>query len=122
MSSPSKVTCASTAPGTGAGPATCTVSVRDSVVVGVMFAALPPVAASATDLLTGAGLSGEERGVLDQLGNGDGVYNLGDLLALLDRTGQRLGGDVLARLLALPAELSRPLTAAPNAPAARRRP
>jgi hypothetical protein len=46
-------------------------------------------------------LSAADRTTLDQLGNRDGAYNLGDLLALLDRTGQRLGSDVLARLLAL---------------------
>jgi hypothetical protein len=123
----SGVSCSSSGPGGGTGQtggaATCTVTLRDSLVAGVTFATLPAVTASATDLLTGSGLSPAERAILDQLGNADGAYNLGDLLALLDRTGQRLSGDVMARLLALPADVARPFRAdAPRPTATPRRP
>jgi hypothetical protein len=118
------VACAPNPPGTNptGSAAVCTVSLSDSVGAAVSFAALPAPATAATDLLTGGGLTDADRAVLDQLGNRDGQYNLGDLLALLDRTGQQLGSDVLARLLALPADLGRPLRGAPSAPSAPRRP
>jgi hypothetical protein len=41
-------------------------------------------------MLGGGALAADEREQLDRFGNKDGVFNLGDLLALLDRTGERL--------------------------------
>lgn len=53
---------------------------------------VPPRAAAelAAALLGRLTISGEEQHELDRFGNKDGVFNLGDLLALLARTGERL--------------------------------
>lgn len=64
---------------------------------------------AALDLLTGQGLSAADRELLDQAGNGDGVYNLGDLLAHLERTSQVLSPQVVARMSAATTPLSQPL-------------
>jgi uncharacterized repeat protein (TIGR01451 family) len=71
----------------------------DSISVVVLA---PAVALTdAVDQLLGVQrLSTEQRRYLDQEGNGDGAYNLGDLLALLDRTGASLSAELMTRLLA----------------------
>ncbi len=71
---------------------------------------------AARDLLTGTGLSLADRELLDRTGNADGVFNLGDLLAHLDRTGQTLSSILSAQLMAAPSTLSRPTRATPRPP------
>jgi hypothetical protein len=50
-------------------------------------------------LLTGSTLAADELEQLDRFGNKDGTFNLGDLLALLNRTGERLTPATTAALL-----------------------
>ncbi|MBL0170764.1 MAG: hypothetical protein IPP90_08550 [Gemmatimonadaceae bacterium] len=64
--------------------------------------------AAARDLLAELA-SPLDRELLDRTGNGDGVYNLGDLLAHLDRTGQVLSSAISAQLLSAPSSLSQPI-------------
>jgi hypothetical protein len=61
-------------------------------------------------------VTADERAQLDRFGNKDGTFNLGDLLALLDRTGEKLAPSTAAALRGLPA------TPPSSAPAARRTP
>lgn len=60
--------------------------------------------AAAQDLLGVASLSTAQRTQLDETGNHNGTYDLGDLLAFLKRTGQDASPAVLQRLLAVPAK------------------
>lgn len=60
---------------------------------------LPSVDAAAAELMGQPGLTTFERQYLDREGNGDAVYNLGDFLAFLDRSGLNLGQELRARLL-----------------------
>ena len=53
-------------------------------------------------LIGGATLSPNDRAGLDRLGNQNGVYDLGDLLAYLDRTGQKLTATEAAAVMAAP--------------------
>jgi subtilisin len=57
---------------------------------------------AASALFEPAKLDELRRRMLDVLGNGNGRYDVGDLLAFLDRTGYRLSGPLLARVMALP--------------------
>ena len=72
---------------------------------------------AALDLLTGSGLSLADRELLDQTGNGDGVFNLGDLMAHLERTKQVLTATISSRIMNAAAPLSQPIRSIP--PAAR---
>jgi len=73
----------------------------DSITVTLVVTAPAVTLADAVDQLLGAQrLSNEQRRYLDQEGNADGAYNLGDLLALLDRTGASLSAEAMTRLLA----------------------
>lgn len=60
----------------------------------------PTVAAAAADLLGGAALPGALRRWLDGQGNHDGTFNLGDVLAYLQRTGAQPGAALQAALAA----------------------
>jgi hypothetical protein len=70
---------------------------------------LPSVDAAAAELLGAPTLSGFAREYLDQYGNHDGQFDLGDLLALIDHTGQALSPQLRARLAT--AALGSPLRA-----------
>jgi len=80
-------------------------SAADSISVTLVVLAPAVALTDAVDQLLGVQrLSNEQRRYLDQEGNGDGSYNLGDLLALLDRTGASVSAEVMARLLAADAD------------------
>ena len=66
-------------------------------------------------LLAGSTLAADELEQLDRFGNKDGKFNLGDLLALLDRTGERLTPATTAALM----RADRHATSTPAAPARR---
>ena len=55
-------------------------------------------------------MSSQQLTYMDQTGNNDGSYNLGDFLAYADRTGLNPASEVMQRLLAQPT-ISVPLTA-----------
>lgn len=79
----------------------------DTVTVTLVLTAPAVALTDAVDHLLGiARLSEIQRRYLDQEGNGDGAYNLGDLLAWLDRTGVTVSADVMGRLV--DAEARRP--------------
>lgn len=60
-------------------------------------------ALTAASALFGSGeMTSLQRQMLDLLGNANGRYDAGDLLAYLDRTGYLLSAPMLARVLALP--------------------
>ena len=69
---------------------TCTLTLSQTRTIVARFTAPRPGRDVAMALLGGAPLDAEERAQLDRFGNKDGVFNLGDLLALLDRTGEHL--------------------------------
>jgi hypothetical protein len=72
-------------------------SVVDTLVV------TPPVVvvtSAAEELLGTPSLTTAEKQSLDALGNRDGIYNLGDFLALLDRTGLQVSAELLHDVLA----------------------
>jgi hypothetical protein len=66
------------------------------------FVAPRPAAELAQALLGSLTLSSAEQRELDRFGNTDGTFNLGDLLALLTRTGERLSAATMNALLAVP--------------------
>lgn len=100
------------------GRAVCQLATLPTDTLQATFVVMPTILASAaaSDLLRGTGLSVEQRTQLDQVGNADGVYNLGDLLALLDRTGQTLTAKEMSEVMSAPAALFRVLdpTATPR--------
>ena len=67
---------------------------------------LAPIAASAvvSEILGGTGLTTQERGDLDQLGNANGRFDLGDFLAWVDATGAPLTAEQRAAVQALRAK------------------
>ncbi|MCC7053835.1 MAG: hypothetical protein IT355_11255 [Gemmatimonadaceae bacterium] len=99
--------------GVCSGRGTCTPGEGDGREVKALFLPVRSIAAdvAALDLLTGTGLSLADRELLDQTGNGDGVFNLGDLLAHLDRTKQVLTPAISSRILQATTPLSQPTTA-----------
>jgi hypothetical protein len=96
------------------GRGSCTVPAGQTGSVRANFVQVRPIDANAAaqDLMTGAGLAIADRELLDQTGNGDGIYNLGDLLAHLERTGQVLSDARMGQLLSAPNTLGRPIRAA----------
>jgi hypothetical protein len=66
------------------------------------FVAPRPAAELARALLGRLTLSTAEQRELDRFGNKDGTFNLGDLLALVTRTGERLSAATMNALLAVP--------------------
>ena len=65
---------------------------------------LPNVAVAVTDatteILGGAKLTTEQKNFLDQLGNRNGVYDVGDFLALLRRNGQAVSPELMKQIVA----------------------
>jgi hypothetical protein len=78
---------------------TCVVAVDQAHQVTARFEAPRPAGALALALLGGLSLSPAEHRELDRFGNADGTFNLGDLLALLSRTGGQLSHTTLNALL-----------------------
>jgi len=66
------------------------------------FVAPRTAAELAQALLGSLTLSSAEQRELDRFGNKDGTFNLGDLLALLTRTGERLSGATMNELSTVP--------------------
>ena len=85
----------------GAQPA-CAIVVNADTRVTARFVAPRPAAELAQALLGSLTLSSAEQRELDRYGNKDGTYNLGDLLALLARTGERVSAATMNALLAAP--------------------
>ena len=93
------------AQGLSAGTYVDTVSVSASgasgsparLVVTLVALAQPSVAAAAADLLGGAPLAGPVRRWLDQQGNGNGTYDLGDFLAYQEKSGAQANAALAAR-------------------------
>jgi hypothetical protein len=85
----------------GAQPA-CAIVVNADVRATPRFVAPRPAAELAQALLGSLTLSSAEQRELDRFGNKDGTFNLGDLLALLTRTGERLSAATINELLAAP--------------------
>jgi len=78
---------------------TCAVPVSAAATVTARFNP-PPTTASLVDMLTQKGtLPADQAKELDRFGNNDGVFNLGDLIALLDRNNETISASVMARLL-----------------------
>ena len=105
--------------GVCAGRGTCMAGAGEGREIKAVFTPVRSIAAdvAALDLLTGTGLSLADRELLDQTGNADGVFNLGDLLAHLERTKQVLTPSISSRIMNAAAPLSQPISSTP--PAAR---
>jgi len=78
---------------------TCVIGLDAEKRVTVRFVAPRPAAELAMALLGRAALPVAEANELDRFGNKDGAFNLGDLLALLTRTGERLSATTMSALL-----------------------
>jgi hypothetical protein len=92
---------------------TCAVPVSGPMSVSARFTA-PPPAAQLVDALLGSGpkLSADQETQLDKFGNNDGTFNLGDLIALLDRTNESVSAAALARIAEI--EQQRPSRQSPR--------
>ena len=83
---------------------TCTFTISAATTVSVNFISPHSVLDLALALTGGFTLTPNEREGFDRLGNRNGGYDLGDLLAYLDRTGQKLTStDAAAAMAARPA-------------------
>jgi hypothetical protein len=78
---------------------TCVVTMNAPTHATARFVAPRPAAELALALLGAATLAPDEQRELDRFGNKDGTFNLGDLLALLARTGERLPATTMTALL-----------------------
>jgi hypothetical protein len=78
---------------------TCTVTLSQARNVVAQFKAPKPGRDVALSLIGGATLEADELQQLDRFGNNDGKFNLGDLLALLDRTGERLTAQAMQAVI-----------------------
>jgi hypothetical protein len=81
---------------------TCSFVITSNRTVSARFALQPPSFAlecAVKHLIGDACLTAVARTYLDDAGNRDGVYNLGDLLAYLDRSGLRLSPAQLSGVL-----------------------
>jgi hypothetical protein len=67
--------------------ASCTLVVNQPLTVTAGFVVEPSAEFAADDLLGTPRLSPEQKTALDQVGNRNGRYDVGDYLALLDRQG-----------------------------------
>ena len=81
---------------------TCTFILSAATAVSVNFISPHSAHDLGLALIGGATLSPNDRAGLDRLGNQNGVYDLGDLLAYLDRTGQKLTATEAAAVMAVP--------------------
>ena len=79
---------------------TCVLVVNAATQASARFNPPRPAAELTAALLGRLTISDEEQHQLDRFGNKDGTFNLGDLLALLARTGERLPASTLSALLA----------------------
>ena len=79
---------------------TCVLSINsEPTLATARFVPPRPASELAIALLTGTTLPDAEVRELDRFGNKDGAFNLGDLVALMSRTGERLSGATMASLL-----------------------
>ncbi|MCC7052789.1 MAG: hypothetical protein IT355_05940 [Gemmatimonadaceae bacterium] len=78
------------------GRAACAIPAGTVQELHAVMVPLPAITTTAAeqDLLTGTGLTNPERSLLDQTGNGNGLYDIGDLMAHLERNGQSLSARV----------------------------
>ena len=60
-----------------------------------------PVTDATTEILGGSKLTQDQKNFLDQLGNRNGLYDVGDFLALLRRNGQAVSPQLLKQLVAV---------------------
>ena len=91
-----------TAEGCSSAHLTCTFTLSAAKTVSVNFISPHSAHDLGLALIGGATLSPNDRAGLDRLGNQNGVYDLGDLLAYLDRTGQTLTATEAAAVMAAP--------------------
>jgi len=91
-----------TADGCSSAHLTCTFTLSAAKTVSVNFISPHSAHDLGLALIGGATLSPNDRAGLDRLGNQNGVYDLGDLLAYLDRTGQKLTATEAAAVMAAP--------------------
>jgi List-Bact-rpt repeat protein len=91
-----------TADGCSSAHLTCTFTLAAAKTVSVNFISPHSAHDLGLALIGGATLSPNDRAGLDRLGNQNGVYDLGDLLAYLDRTGQKLTATEAAAVMATP--------------------
>ena len=91
-----------TADGCSSAHLTCTFTLAAAKTVSVNFISPHSAHDLGLALIGGATLSPNDRAGLDRLGNQNGVYDLGDLLAYLDRTGQKLTATEAAAVMAAP--------------------
>jgi hypothetical protein len=76
-------------------------AVRAVYVDSVEIIAVPepePVAAARQLFAGGGGLTADQRSALDGLGNGNGLYDLGDFLAWVSRSGVSLSAELVAEV------------------------
>lgn len=100
-----------TADGCSSAHLTCTFTLAAAKTVSVNFISPHSAHDLGLALIGGATLSPNDRAGLDRLGNQNGVYDLGDLLAYLDRTGQKLTATEAAAVMAAPPAASAARTA-----------
>lgn len=81
------------------GASACTFTVSAAADVAARFDPPPTVAAVVARLLGTGTLTAEQERQLDRFGNDDGSLDVGDLLALADRTGESIGASVQRALL-----------------------
>jgi len=97
---------------------TCALTISQARNVVAQFRAPKAARDIAQSMLAGTALPADEALELDRFGNKDGKLNLGDLLALLDRTGERLAPATTQALIGA----ERPVGGLTPAPATRRTP
>ena len=96
----------------------CTLTISQARTVVAQFRAPKAARDIAQSMVAGTALPADEVIELDRFGNKDGKLNLGDLLALLDRTGERLTPATTQALI----EAERRTNSPAPTPAARRNP
>jgi subtilisin len=87
------------------GGAEFTVAFADSVIAGVED---PAIVRAAEELFEVNRLDAHQRRLLDQLGNRNGTYDLGDFLAWIERNSLAVPTDLMARVMSLPPTEPRP--------------
>jgi hypothetical protein len=94
---------------TGTAPS-CIITVSGATTASAQFTAPRPAADLARALLGEITLSANEQLELDKFGNNNGGFDLGDLLALMNRRGERLSPATLGALMSrvAPNDLTRP--------------
>jgi hypothetical protein len=78
---------------------TCQLTLSQTRTITARFTAPRAARDLALALLGSVTLTPDERTQLDRFGNKDGTFNLGDVLALLDRTGERLAPATMNALI-----------------------